>query len=1119
MDLGYLKRILFHETGSAGEEYKDGIVRLSFRYLTALAAVLALVLITTAVLFAQSEYEGRRIERIDIAFEGADRNLSVAEQYRLIVRDELGPAYSTVKVRDAIEKLYRTDRIVSIAVEAAPSGAEGVILKFLVKRKTQASKVTIVVGNTVGEPVTEEELLLKLNLLTSGYPVSEQILRNNADVILDYLRERGYFNAEVKYTQTPVGNETDAAVNFLVTPNTQAHVESFTLNIEGFDAAKIAPDLDLKAGDPYTRERLNKDVERVREALRKEDFLAPELNEPRAVYEREKNSMNIELTGKVGPKVSVSVETEREKVGSRTQNKLIPLKREGTLDYAAIVEGERRLENYYQEHGYFFADVTPVCSVDPPLREGQASAIKNDTEFVCSALGGQDLMDHKVEVKYRVDLKRQLRLVEMRLQGTDEFTIDEIQTALASQEANGFGFIPFFGYGRGYTSEKLLAEDAGTIRSLMRELGYRDATVRVTQGVSPTGDDLIITFIVEEGVRTIVREVDVVGSKEFSKDILLAQVNSLVGQYYSQARVRNSVRKLQEFYSQQGYYDASVTRSIVERTDETATAGRKTIKVQFNIINEGKKVFVDRVLITGNEDTKPSAVRRALTIQPGEVLRATDIYTSEQNLYQSDVFSRVEIKPQPAGERPDGNRLSDVIVSLEEQPPRLITYGGGFSTDLGLSGFFDIRHFNLLGRLYQGGARVRWSQRQQLAQLDFQNPRFLRDGKDRFAPLTFTAQYQRDSTVTRFFRSAFDKGTFGIVQRVDVDGNPIDTFGLPAGDPTLNRLTLLAETSRTISRKKRSILFFRYRFEDVRLYNIGSLLIKDLLLPDAKTRISGFGATFVRDTRENCNIKYTILDIIAKGEAGPPCRYSTSDPTRGSYLTAEYNVSLPFLGANVGFHKFQASFNTFYTLKALNNTTFAARAILGMATVFSQSQSFNNVQFPDLDGILPISERFFAGGSNTLRGFDFESAGPRVVIVPQGTFINSDGNQVFLDPFTVPFGGNGLAVVNLEARIPLTKSIRAVPFYDGGNVFRRASDIFNPPDAPPNDVARQNLRALWTNTIGLGLRIKTPVGGEFGVDYGYLLNPPRFLIPQGMNPNAIYQLKREHIHFRFSQAF
>ncbi len=91
--------------------------------------------------------------------------------------------------------------------------------------------------------------------------------------------------------------------------------------------------------------------------------------------------------------------------------------------------------------------------------------------------------------------------------------------------------------------------------------------------------------------------------------------------------------------------------------------------------------------------------------------------------------------------------------------------------------------------------------------------------------------------------------------------------------------------------------------------------------------------------------------------------------------------------------------------------------------------------------------------------------------------------------------------------------------YDGGNVFRRVEEIFNPPNVPVADVFRQNLRALWTHTTGVGLRIKTPVGGEFAVDYGYLLNPPRFLIPQPSGPNAIYQLKQGHFHFRFSQAF
>jgi outer membrane protein assembly factor BamA len=280
-------------------------------------------------------------------------------------------------------------------------------------------------------------------------------------------------------------------------------------------------------------------------------------------------------------------------------------------------------------------------------------------------------------------------------------------------------------------------------------------------------------------------------------------------------------------------------------------------------------------------------------LRPGELLRSADIYTSEQNLYGTDTFSRVEIKRQPAGDTPDGNRLADVLVSVEEQPPRLMSYGGGYSTDLGLSGFFDIRHLNLLGNLWQGGARVKVSQRQQLVQFDFINPRFIRDGNKRFAPLTISVLYQRDSTVTRFFRSAFDNGTFGIVQRVDEDGNPIDEFGAPAGSPTINRFAISAETNRTISRKSRSILFLKYRYEDVRLFNIESLLIKDLLRPEDKTRISGFGATFVRDTRRNCSVKYSLLDLIAKGEQSEPCRYNASDPTGGQYLTAEYNISLP----------------------------------------------------------------------------------------------------------------------------------------------------------------------------------------------------------------------------------
>ena len=1085
----------------------------------------------TSPAFSQNQYESRLISNIEIKFTETGREQSATDQFLVIIKGVLGNRYSAVKLRETLQTLYDSGKIVSASIEATENGANAVSLRFIIKRKTQAEKVIILVGNTVGDKVTEQELLLKLNVLNPGTAITEQTLQSNADLILAYLRERGFFNAEVKYSQQPLGSQTEVAVTFQVNPNAQAKIESFQINIEGFDAVKIRRKLKLQPGEFFSRELLNRDLEKIREALREENFIAPLLNEPRIIFDSEKNLINIEINGKVGATVKVTVEAKDFKVGESTQNRLLSIRREGTLDYSAIVEGSRRLRNYFQEQGFFFAEVTAICAVSPQFVENEASETVNETETLCSALSGADLTNRVVEVKYRADLNRRLKLVDIRLEGVedirvegvDSFTITDIKGILESREANVLGFIPYFGYGRGFTSNESLAQDRNTVQNLLYELGYRRATVEVRQGVSLNGEDLILTFIVKEGILTRIDDVAVTGNTAFSEQTLVSKLPTLVGKNLSRARARNGVRALAEFYSREGFYDAKIKYAI-EEINEGEGATEELVKIVYTIETEGKRVLVNRILINGNERTNTDAILKAITLRRGGFLRSADIFTSEQNLYATDVFNTVQIKPEPAGEDANGNRLSDIIINVVEKAPRLITYGGGFSTDIGVNGFFDIRHFNLFGNLWQGGAQIRASRLQQLAQIDYINPRFMsdgtnRDGTIRFAPLTFRAQYQRDSTVTRFFRSTFDRGTFGIVQRVDENGIPIDEFGRDTGSPTINRLTLSLETSRTISQKYRSIAFFRYRFEDVRLVNIESLLIRDLLRPDSKIRISGFGANFALDTRENCNVKFTILDIVTKGDVGERCRYNPNDPTRGMFLTAEYNVSLPVLGANVGFHKFQFSYNAFFTVRQLKNTTFAGRTIFGAANVFAKGQRFSSAQFPDLDGILPISERFFAGGSTSLRGFEFESAGPRVVVVPQGVFRNRQGEQVFLDPFTIPFGGNGLAIVNLEARIPLTNSIRAVPFYDGGNVFRRVGDIFNPPDIPANDVFRQNLRALWTNTVGLGLRIKTPVGGEFAVDYAYLLNPPRFLIPQQNAPNAIFQVRQNQIHFRFAQAF
>ena len=72
-------------------------------------------------------------------------------------------------------------------------------------------------------------------------------------------------------------------------------------------------------------------------------------------------------------------------------------------------------------------------------------------------------MDRKVDIVYEANINRRLNLKDIRLTGTTQFTIADIQPALESQESNILGFIPIFGYGHGLTSQRLLETDRQTI--------------------------------------------------------------------------------------------------------------------------------------------------------------------------------------------------------------------------------------------------------------------------------------------------------------------------------------------------------------------------------------------------------------------------------------------------------------------------------------------------------------------------------------------------------------------------------------------------------------------------------------------------------------------------------
>jgi len=1093
----------------------------------------AFCLLFSAAAFAQvGDYEHRPVTSVEVVLEGTPADAAAVAEFQALLRIKAGAEYTAVAARQSLQDLFASDRIANARIEItetqAGTAGSPVRVRFVVQRQLVIAGVTVNVGVPAGVPLATDEIRARLNLLEPGRRLSLLSIERNADEIQAYLRDRGYFNATVEHTEVPDPADatgTRRRVIYNVTPGEPARVATFDI-AKDLDIETVKPTLKLQPGALFTRDVLGEDVNRIRQALLAKGYLSPTLNDPRVERNPETNEIKIDVTGNRGPLVNIAF-SKNYPLSEKKQRELLPLKREGNLDISVIEEGARRVKNRLQEQGYFFAEVTSQCTVTPPT----PTTVANGTRETCENLIPEALTGHTVTVTYDVDLKRRLTLTDIRVTGTSKLTADDIAEELKSQKASSISFLPFIGgLGRGYTSTTILEEDRRTVEAHMRELGYRHAKATVLQGISLTGDSLIITFNVEEGPLTRVAEVEVRGATVFDQDRLHKEITINKGEPYSRSQVRGDNDRLLNLYAHEGYIEAEVRPAV----DELPKQGEdEQVRVVFNVTKEGAKAIVNDIVINGvtgdagTQRTKRDAIVRAIPLMRGDPLRADKITEAERALYVTDAFRQVLISQQPAGETATGEKKYDVIIDVEEKKPRVIEYGGGYSTDTGALGLMELTNVDFMNKLRTAAVRLRGSQRQQLVRFEFLDPRFARYRKDQFAPLGVSLQYLRDSTITRFFRSTIDKGTFGIVQRLDENGNPIDEFGNPVGDPEIDRFTFTIETQRVFSQKQRSIVFFRYAYEDVRLRHIESLVVKDILIPDQVVRLSRFGTSFVIDTRERCERRLpgaitTEEEHIRRGEV---CRYNQTDPTRGHYLTADFSWAAKALGGNTSFTRFLATYHTYYKVHAARNTVLAGNLTVGMAQLFDIRDKNGNGHIDDFDRLLPISERFFSGGSTTLRGFPFEEAGPRQVIVPQGDFRDSKGNLIRLNPFTVPIGGNAEVVLNLEARVPMTRNVQVVPFYDGGNVFRSIGDIFHPKPITPTgnfleDINAQNLRVRWSHTVGLGFRFKTPLGGALAVDYGFLLNPSRFLIPQNPIPTtAIFQLHQGQFQFRFNQTF
>ena len=197
-------------------------------------------------------------------------------------------------------------------------------LSFIVRRQVKVGEVKLDLGVLPpGAPISEDELRARLNTLEPGARVTVQTLRNNADLIQAYLRDRGFYRAEVDYSQELDTTGTRASITFRIAVGEQATVSAFNINVTGFDAGAVLPTLKLQPGAPFTREALG------------EDITASAGDHKQGNPSR--NWMSASLTEFGGNLVSISLKgvrsevlvTREYKLDEKTQRELLPVKREG----------------------------------------------------------------------------------------------------------------------------------------------------------------------------------------------------------------------------------------------------------------------------------------------------------------------------------------------------------------------------------------------------------------------------------------------------------------------------------------------------------------------------------------------------------------------------------------------------------------------------------------------------------------------------------------------------------------------------------------------------------------------------------------------------------------------
>jgi len=617
-------------------------------------------------------------------------------------------------------------------------------------------------------------------------------------------------------------------------------------------------------------------------------------------------------------------------------------------------------------------------------------------------------------------------------------------------------------------------------KKLYEQKGYLDA--QISYQTTPVGENQVsLVYKVDEGKPVRITKVVLEGARAFTpgqlKGVMQTKEKWFLSFITGRGNLDNEVLKtdverLTAFYYDHGYIDVRIDEPVVERT---AKGLQVTIK-----IDEGDQYKVGTVDIGGELLPDMTQAREKLSLEPGEIFRTSKLrqdINALTEVYGDQGYAFVNVTPDTEGSKAD--KLINVTYKVSKGPEVYID-------KIDITGNTKTRDKVIRRELELGeqerfsGSKLRRSQ-ERLRRLGFFEDVNITtrraESEDKLDLLVdvketstgaFSAGAGISSGESFLFNlrlseiNLFGRGQrlilnadFGSIQRnysLDFTEPYLMDTELTAGFSLFNWQLIFDEFTRGGTGASVRAL---YPFSALGWNKLGPLSLIDTRfgleyrIEDAKITDVALDAPTTIRTEQGSSLTSSITPRLFRDTRNHPF-----DPTAGSMQ--DLSFELAGLGGQSKFIKAEARgrwYYPFYKSPALGTFTLSTGGTFGYGLGYGDHRE------------LPLFERYFPGGINSVRGFRVLSLGPRNAV--------SDAYARLIH--TDPVGGSQQLIFNEEIIVPIVESLglKGVVFFDAGNAFSAAHGI---------DFGEMRM------ATGFGLRWLSPIG-PLRIEFGFPLNP------------------------------